>query len=72
MKIYNENDVIRLKEPITADVVGERRSLVISSGTAGTVVLVHGDPNQPAAYEIEFYIEEEDCYALATLEAKLI
>lgn len=70
MMICQENDVIRLREPITAEVIGERRSLVIPAGTAGAVVLVHGSPSKPQAYEVEFYVASEDCYALATIEAE--
>jgi hypothetical protein len=72
MKIYKENDVILLSQSAAADVVGEQRTLAIPAMTEGTVVLVHGDPAQPAAYEIEFYIQEQDCYALATIDARLI
>ncbi len=67
MKIYRESDVIVLQEPIPADVIGEDRTLTVPVGTQGAVVLVHGDPSQPAAYEVEFYIRDSDCYALATI-----
>ncbi len=69
MTTHYENDLIQLLEPVTADVVGEGRTLAIAAGTTGAVVLVHGDPKQPSAYEIEFYIQEQDCYALATIDA---
>ena len=69
MTTYQENDLIHLREPVSADVIGERRSLVIPSGTSGSIVLVHGDPTQPLAYEVEFYVPDQDCYALATIEA---
>ena len=72
MKIHHENDVIRLRESVIADVIGEGRALTIPAGTAGAVVLVHGNPMDPAAYEIEFNIQEENCFALATIEAEKI
>ncbi|MCZ2498760.1 DUF4926 domain-containing protein [Xylophilus sp. Kf1] len=72
MKINHENDVIRLRESVMADVIGEGRALTIPAGTKGAVVLVHGDPENPAAYEIEFYMKEQNCYALATIEAEKI
>jgi hypothetical protein len=72
MTVHNENDVIHLREPVNADVIGEKRSLLIPSGTAGAIVLVHGDSLQPLAYEVEFYISDQDCYALATIEAEKI
>ena len=70
MKIHHENDVIHLRESVTADVIGEERALSVPAGATGSVVLVHGDPMNPAAYEIEFYIQEQNCYALATIEAE--
>lgn len=72
MTVYRENDVVQLPGAINATVIGERRSIVIPANTVGTVVLVHGDPMQPAAYEVEFYIKHQDCYALATIEAERI
>lgn len=69
MNIHRENDVIRLQESVIADVIGEGRALTVPAGTVGAVVLVHGDPESPAAYEIEFHIQEQNCYALATIEA---
>ena len=70
--ICHENDVVRLREPVTAKVIGEQRSLVIPAGTEGAVVLVYGSPVKPDAYEIEFYVRDDDCYVLATLDASKI
>lgn len=72
MTFHCENDVIRLRESVAADVIGEGISIVIPVGTIGTVVLVHGDSKHPLAYEVEFYLQEKDCYALATIEANKI
>jgi hypothetical protein len=72
MKIYQENDVIYLREPVVAGVIGERRMLTMPTGTVGAIVFVHGNPIKPVAYEVEFYIQEQDCYALATIEAEKI
>ena len=72
MKIFHGNDVICLCESVSADVIEESRALTIPAGAKGAVVLVHGDPMTPAACEIEFYLQEQNCYALATIEAKKI
>lgn len=69
MKIFKENDSTLLTRPIAGEVIGERREITLQVGTLVTVVLVHGDPEQPKAYEIEGYIQEQDCYVLATIEA---
>lgn len=68
MKILKENDSISLTHPIDGDVIGEHRKIILPIGTIATVVLVHGDPNQPVAYEIEAYFKDQNCYVLATLE----
>lgn len=72
MKVFHDNDVVRLRESVTADVIGEGRAVTIPAGATGAVVLVHGDPMTPAAYEIEFYVQEQNCYALAAIEAEKI
>jgi hypothetical protein len=69
MRILKENDSFTLTKPIEGDVIGECRKVVLPTGGIATVVLVHGDPNQPTAYEIEAYVLEQDCYVLATVEA---
>jgi hypothetical protein len=69
MKILKENDSLSLLKPVSGEVIGEHRKIVLPIGTIATVVLVYGDPNQPMAYEIEAHISEQDCYALATVEA---
>ncbi|WP_075259292.1 DUF4926 domain-containing protein [Herbaspirillum camelliae] len=68
MKIYRENEVIFLRHSILAEVVGEARSVVVHAGACGTIVLVHDSPGAPLAYEVEFQMKEQDCYALATIE----
>lgn len=69
MKIFQENDSISLTKSVSGQVIGEHREIILSIGTVATVVLVHGDPDQPKAYEIEAHIPELDCYVLATVEA---
>jgi hypothetical protein len=64
-----ENDSFVLSKPAEATVIGERRSVVLPEGTVVVVVLVLGDSNSPAAYEVEAYMPNEDIYALATIEA---
>jgi hypothetical protein len=69
MKIFKENDSISLTKPLSGEVIGERREIILPIGTVATVVLVHGDPDQPKAYEIEAHVPEQDSYVLATVEA---
>ena len=72
MKIYRENEVICLRHPVAAEVIGEARSLVVPIGTVGAIVLVHGNPLAPQAYEVEFQMKDQNCYALATIDADKI
>lgn len=70
--IFEESHSVRLLAHVEAHVVGESRKLLVYAGSVATVVLVHGDPSAPDAYELEFYLPEEDCYALATVEANQV
>lgn len=72
MKIFVENDIVCLREAVEAEVIGEGRALFAPKGSIGTVVLVYGNPGKPLAYEVEFFILEQDCYALATVDASLV
>ena len=69
MRAFKENDCISLTKEISGEIIGEQQSVILPIGTTATIVLVHGNPNQPMAYEIEAYISAQDCYVLATLEA---
>jgi hypothetical protein len=66
--MYKDGDKIVLTKSISADVIGEQRKLDLPAGTIASVVVVYGDPNQPVAYEVEAYVEEHDCYVLATVD----
>lgn len=68
MIVFKEIDVIRTRVPIEADVVGEGRKVVISNGTLGTVVLVHGPPDDPVAYDVEFEAGDLGAIVLATFD----
>lgn len=68
IKTLQEHDRIALSKPTSGEVIGQSRKLVLPMGTIATVVLVHGDPIQPKAYEVEAYVPEQDCYVLATVE----
>lgn len=69
MRAFKESDSARLRTPVEADVIGERRKVPLPAGTSVAVVLVHGAPESPDAYELEAYIAEQNCYALATVPA---
>lgn len=70
MNAMKESDTFALSKPVEATVIGERRTLVLSVGTVVTVMLVFGEPNAPDAYEVEAFLQKEDVYALATVEAR--
>ncbi|ORC52898.1 hypothetical protein B2G74_00205 [Burkholderia sp. A27] len=64
-----EGDAFSLSKPIDAMVTGTSDLIVLPTGTVVSIVLVFGDPNAPAAYEVEAFLEDGDRYALATVEA---
>ena len=53
-----ETDLVVPVEPVNATVVGEKRMVVISPGTVGTVVGVHGGRLEPVTIDVEFRTEE--------------
>jgi len=55
--VFHEYDLVRLREPM--------RSLSLSTGTIGTIVMVHDDGR---AYEVEFVDDKGNTGALLTLE----
>lgn len=71
MNIFSENDVIRLREEVTARIItgGE---IFIPKGPIGTIVLLHGNPDHPSAYEIEFFIPRQNDFALVTVDVTLV
>ncbi|MBX3660679.1 MAG: hypothetical protein KF740_19765 [Ramlibacter sp.] len=69
MRVHRENDPIRLSEAVDAQVLGEGHMVLVPAGALGAVVMVHGDPSRPMANEVEFYMPELGCHALAVLEA---
>lgn len=70
MTEMKENDTFELTKPVDATVIGEHESVVLAQGTVVTVVLVHGDPDEPVAYEVEAFLPESGKYALATIQAR--
>jgi hypothetical protein len=69
MKAMKENNVFPLSKPVEATVIGEHDVVVLPIGTVVSVVIVFGDPNAPAAYEVEVFLKDSGRYALATVEA---
>ncbi|MGH8383676.1 hypothetical protein [Pseudomonas sp.] len=71
MNIFRENDVVLLREGVEAKIItGDE--VFIPEGTEGTIVIVHGSADQPSAYEVEFFIPEQNDFALATVDAGLV
>lgn len=69
MKALKENDVVSLREKVEGRSIPDFHSLVIPSGSEGTIVAVWGDPSRPSKYEVEFFIRERNSFALASIEA---
>ena len=67
MTNFKESDSVRLRASAEGDVIGQQRSVLLPAGALAAVVLVHGDPLSPEAYELESYVSEQDCYVLATV-----
>jgi hypothetical protein len=68
MNTMKENDTFALSKSVKAEIIGEHRTVMLPAGTLVTVVLVFGDTESPSAYEVEAFLEEDNTYALATIE----
>jgi hypothetical protein len=66
MAAIAELDVVTTTTDITAQVIGESRSITLPAGTVGTVVIVHTLETAIAAFVVEFFLGEFS-YALATV-----
>lgn len=69
MKAMKENDTFKLSQSVEATAIGENRTVALPAGRVVTVVMVLGDPNSPAAYEVEAFMPDDNTYALATIDA---
>lgn len=67
--ILREGDIVRCLESVEADVIGERCKVEIPARSTGAVVTVYEGSEGTEAYEIEFYVADQDSYALATISA---
>jgi Domain of unknown function (DUF4926) len=65
--LFKENDVVRCLETVTADVPVEHRCIEIKAGSTGTVVMVYETGKGIEAYEVEFFVSDQDKYAIATI-----
>ncbi|MFS2094918.1 hypothetical protein ACCC96_18115 [Pseudomonas sp. Pseusp11] len=71
MNVFRENDVVCLQVGVKANIItGDE--VFIPKDAEGTVVIVHGNADQPSAYEVEFFIPEQNDFALATVDAGLL
>ena len=65
-QLIAENDVVVSLVDTTAQLIGESTTRVVEAGTTGTVVAIHRQDSNVAAYEIEFHLGANS-WGLATL-----
>ena len=71
-EIFRELDYVYIIDSVPGLLTKDFTKFIVPSGTEGTIVLVYGKEENPEAYEIEFFIEEHNCTALATVPAALV
>ena len=64
-----ENDTSTLQYAIEGQEIGGDGVIILPVGTAVTIALTLEAPGLPKAYEVEAYIQAEDKYYTATVEA---
>jgi hypothetical protein len=63
-----EHESVTLAAPVEVLNIFTLEKIIMEKGETGTVVLVHGDPESPLAYEIEFYDPDRNIGAVATVK----
>ena len=66
-----KNDIVRLQAGIKGELIAGN-DVFIPKGGKGTVVIVRGNINLPSAYEVEFFVVEQNNFALAAVSAELV
>lgn len=69
MKIFNENDVLKINKNLIGVSISEPLEITIPHGSIATIVHIYGNNEKPDAYEIEVYMPHIDKYVLATIKA---
>jgi hypothetical protein len=69
MKIFNENDVLKINKNLIGIRISDPLEITIPQGSIATIVHIYGTNEKPDAYEIEVYIPKLDKYVLATVKA---
>ena len=66
--VFSEIEVVELTRAVSAQVLGgDHEQVTLPAGTKGTVVLVYRPLNSVQAYEVEFYLQSQEKWALATV-----
>jgi len=68
MTMYRENEVVVLREAVSARIVSEGE-IEVAKGATGTIVIVYSDLQHPPACEVEFFLADLGKFALATVDA---
>jgi hypothetical protein len=68
MKIFNENDVVKVNKNLIGISISESLEITIPEYSIATIVHIYGNNAQPDAYEIEVYIPSTEQYVLATVK----
>jgi hypothetical protein len=66
---YHKGDMVCLRGPATQGIImGSGGSILIERWSIGTIVFVHDKPTELLAYDVKFYVKDQNCYALATID----
>jgi hypothetical protein len=72
MNFLNENDLVRLVAPLRGKNIINHDEVMIEANERGTVVLIYGSPEEPSAYEVEFYYPEQNICVLMTVKPEQV
>ena len=68
MTMCRENEVVVLRDTVSARIVSGGE-IEVAEGATGTIVTIYGNPKNPLACEVEFFLADLGKFALATVDA---
>jgi hypothetical protein len=73
INLFKDHDVVRVTRNVEAFFLDEdKENITIQAGTTGAVINVLGNPQYPSCYQIEFYLRDQNDFAISTVDAEFV
>ena len=72
-ELLQEHQSVRITRATKTAFVGSRsEDITLPAGSAGVIIGILGDPDNPAYYHIEVYLKETDEFAVANVPVEFV